>query len=49
MDKKQNNVQMPEKDIKLETAEWNGVKVNPHDFEMPRTTFEMLQQTCQIA
>lgn len=34
---------------KKESAELNGVKVNPQDFEMPRTTFDMLEQTCQIA
>lgn len=49
MDNNQNNVQILEKDIKKESAELNGVKVNPEDYEMPRTTFDMLEQTCQIA
>ncbi len=47
MDKKHNIVL--EKDIKKESAQLNGVKVNPQDFEMPRSTVEMLEQTCQIA
>lgn len=38
-----------DKDIKNETAELNGVKVNPEDFEIPRSTIEMLEQTFQIA
>ncbi len=37
------------KDIRNESAELNGVKVNHQDFELPRSTFEMLEQTCQIA
>lgn len=37
------------KDIRNEAAELNGIKVNPQDYEMPRSTFEMLEQTCQIA
>lgn len=37
------------KDIKNETAELNGVKVDPDNFEIPRTTIEMLEQTFQIA
>ena len=51
MQKKQTNVSLVEneKDIKNETAELNGVKVNPEDFEIPRTTIEMLEQTFQIA
>lgn len=47
MDKKQNNIL--DKNIKNESAELNGVKVNHQDFEIPRTTVEMLEQTCQIA
>ncbi len=38
-----------EKNIQNEYAELNGIKVNHKDFEMPRSTFEMLEQTCQIA
>ncbi len=38
-----------EKDIHNETAELNGVKVDAKEFETPRSTFEMLEQTCQIA
>ncbi len=37
------------KDIRNESAELNGIKVNHQDYEMPRSTFEMLEQTCQIA
>ena len=37
------------KNIKSETAELNGVKVTPEEFEIPRTTIEMLEQTFQIA
>ena len=37
------------KNIRNESAELNGVKVNHQDFELPRSTFEMLEQTCQIA
>ncbi len=49
MDNKLKNVGDDEKDITLKSAELNGVKVNAEDYEMPRTTFEMLEQTCQIA
>lgn len=49
MKEKQSKVSVIEKDIKKETAELNGVKVNPEDFEIPRTTIEMLEQTFQIA
>lgn len=51
MKEKKTNVSLveKEKDIKNETAELNGVKVNPEDFEIPRTTIEMLEQTFQIA
>jgi len=50
MKEKKSKVSVIEKkDIKNETAELNGVKVNPEDFEMPRTTIEMLEQTFQIA
>jgi len=37
------------KDIKKETAELNGVKVDSDNFEIPRSTIEMLEQTFQIA
>ena len=49
MKEKQSKVSVIAKDIKKETAELNGVKVNPEDFEIPRTTIEMLEQTFQIA
>ena len=49
MKEKKPKVSVIEKDIKKETAELNGVKVNPEDFEVPRTTIEMLEQTFQIA
>lgn len=51
MKEKKTNVSLveKEKDIKNETAELNGIKVNPEDFEIPRTTIEMLEQTFQIA
>lgn len=49
MKDKKSKVSVLEKDIKKETAELNGVKVNPEDFEVPRTTIEMLEQTFQIA
>ncbi len=49
MNKKQTNVLASEKDIKNESAKLNGVEVNSHDFEMPRNTYDMLEQTCQIA
>ncbi|HIS36687.1 TPA: hypothetical protein IAC10_08680 [Candidatus Scatousia excrementigallinarum] len=49
MKEKNSKVSVIEKDIKKETAELNGVKVNPEDFEIPRTTIEMLEQTFQIA
>ena len=50
MKEKKSKVSVIEKkDIKNETAELNGVKLNPEDFEMPRTTIEMLEQTFQIA
>lgn len=49
MDKKIKNTQTQDKNIKNESAKLNGVKVNPQDFETPRTTFDMLEQTCQIA
>ena len=38
-----------DKDIRNESAELNGIKVDHKDFEPPRSTFEMLEQTCQIA
>lgn len=38
-----------EQNTRSETAELNGVKVNPEEFEIPRTTIEMLEQTFQIA
>lgn len=49
MKEKNSKASVIEKDIKKETAELNGVKVNPEDFEIPRTTIEMLEQTFQIA
>lgn len=49
MNQKHNNIQTIEKDIKNESAELNGVKVNHQNFEIPRSTYEMIEQTCQIA
>lgn len=49
MKDKKSKVSVLEKDIKKETAELNGVKVKSEDFEIPRTTIEMLEQTFQIA
>ncbi len=49
MNNKQTQTDKKEKDIRYETAELNGVKVNSQEFETPRSTFEMLEQTCQIA
>lgn len=44
------NVSLVDKeDMKKETAELNGVKVDSDNFEIPRTTIEMLEQTFQIA
>ena len=48
-EEKKTKVSVIEKDIKNETAELNGVQVNPEDFEIPRSTIEMLEQTFQIA
>ena len=49
MNNKQLENEQIDENIQNEYAELNGVKVNHKDFETPRSTFEMLEQTCQIA
>ena len=43
------NTAIAEKDLKNETAELNGIKIDSESFEIPRSTIEMLEQTFQIA